>query len=247
MEQKLISNELISDKVGFETLDNIAQADRFNKWMFSVVSSDFKGKILEIGSGIGNISAYCIENGYDFTASDLRIEYCDYLKNKFDSYENFNGVYQIDIADKDFDKKYAEILGKFDTVFALNIIEHVADDDLAIKNCFKLLKTGGTLVILVPAFMFLYNSFDRGLEHYRRYNRKNLNALFLQNNFKIHQSRYFNFAGALGWWFSGSILKKKAIPSGQMRIYNSLVWIFKIVDFFTKSCIGLSVITSGKK
>ncbi|NQU84597.1 MAG: class I SAM-dependent methyltransferase [Mariniphaga sp.] len=247
MEQKIEEATDVTDQIGFDTLDSIAQADRFNEWMFRTISADTKDEVLEIGSGIGNISGYYIENDFNISVSDMRSEYCDLLQKKYTGKGNFRNVYQIDIIDPDFDQKHKNLFGKFDSVFALNIIEHVDDDDLAIKNCYKLLKEGGCLVILVPAFMFLFNGFDEGLGHYRRYNRKSLDKLFNQNNLNIERSRYFNFAGVLGWWFSGNILKKKTIPSGQMKLYNSLVWIFKIVDFFTKRFIGLSVIVSGKK
>lgn len=247
MEKKLKINDTVTDIVGYQTLDGISQADKFNQWMFSTVSKGMDGEILEIGSGIGNISSFFVRDGYHFTASDLRKEYCEFLQNKFEGKGNFNGVHQIDIVDKDFDKKHAGLFQKFDVVFALNIIEHVSDDDFAIKNCLKLLKEGGKLVILVPAFMYLFNSFDEELGHFRRYNRKKLESLFSQNNLDIFKSRYFNFAGVLGWWFSGNVLMKKTIPSGQMKFYNSMVWIFKIIDFFTNPFIGLSVIVSGKK
>ena len=247
MEQKLNTEEHYSDQVGYETLDSIAQADRFNQWMFKTISKHMHGEILEIGSGIGNISHFFVENGQYISLSDMRTEYCRLLEKEYAGRNNFRGVHQIDIVDPDFDVKYAHLLGKFDSVFALNIIEHVEDDDFAIKNCLKLLKNNSKLVILVPAFMYLFNSFDEGLGHYRRYNKKRLKQLFKKNNVEITAGRYFNFAGVLGWWFSGNILKKKNIPSGQMKLYNSLVWAFKIVDRFTNSFVGLSVIVAGKK
>lgn len=247
MEEKLTPEDYLSDEIGFETLDSIAQANRFNEWMYKTISGGMEGKILEIGSGIGNISEYFVRDGFKISVSDMRAEYCSFLQNKFKDRENFQAVYQIDIVDPYFDSKHKDLFCKFDAVFALNIIEHVENDDLAIKNCLKFLKKGGRLVILVPAFMSLYNSFDEGLGHYRRYNRRMLEELFLNNRLTILDSTYFNFAGVLGWWFSGNILKKKTIPSGQMRLYNSLVWAFKIADFFLHRIIGLSVIVKGRK
>lgn len=236
-----------TDEVGGETLDVISAADKFNEWMFNTVDKNTKGEILEIGSGIGNISVFFVDKNRNISVSDLREEYCDVLRDKFTGKNNFKKVYQIDIIDPDFDKKHSDLFGKFDSVFALNIIEHVEKDDLAIKNCLKLLKMGGQLLILVPAFMGLYNSFDTELGHYRRYTKGNLEKMFVENKLSINYSRYFNFAGIMGWWFSGNILKKKNIPSGQMKFYNKLVWIFKIVDFFTNRFFGLSVIVAGKK
>ena len=52
MEQKLETQENITDLLGFETLDSISQANNFNEWMYKVVSGDLDGEILEIGSGI---------------------------------------------------------------------------------------------------------------------------------------------------------------------------------------------------
>jgi 2-polyprenyl-3-methyl-5-hydroxy-6-metoxy-1,4-benzoquinol methylase len=247
MEPKIDSSGTLTDQTGYETLDSIAQAGRFNQWMFQTVAADTRGEVLEIGSGIGNISAYFVKNNRPISVSDMRPEYCEFLKNKFSGVRNFRDVHQIDIVDPGFDTKHKNLMGKFDSVIALNIVEHVEDDEYAIRNCLKLLKQGGQLVVLVPAFMWLYNRFDRELGHYRRYTRKSLKKLFLQNNLDTNHIRYFNFAGVLGWWFSGSLLKKKTIPSGQMKLYNALVWAFKLIDLFTHPWAGLSVLATAKK
>jgi SAM-dependent methyltransferase len=147
----------------------------------------------------------------------------------------------------DFDTEYVDLLGSFDGVFALNVVEHIADDVLAIANAKKLLRKGGRLVILVPAYQMLFNEFDKALEHYRRYTEGSLKSVFQKNNFQIVHSQYFNFAAIAGWWFSGNILKKKTIPTGQMKIYNMLVPIFKIVDKIVLNKAGISVIVEGIK
>ena len=118
---------------------------------------------------------------------------------------------------------------------------------MAIANCKKLLAPGGHLIILVPAFQLLYNGFDKELEHFRRYTRRSLRALFDAQQFEIIKSWYFNLAGILGWFVSGTILRKKTLPAGQLSFYNKLVPIFRIADRLTLNKIGLSVITVGKK
>jgi SAM-dependent methyltransferase len=151
-------------------------------------------------------------------------------------------VVQLDLVDKNFDNNYSEYLNSFDTVFALNVIEHIEDDTLAIKNCKNLLKPGGTLIILVPAYQFLFNEFDKSLEHYRRYNKKTLNAVVKLTGLKPVKSFYFNVVGILGWFVTGSLLKKKTIPEGQMGLYNKMVPLIKIVDCLVFNKMGLSVI-----
>ncbi len=51
----------------------------------------------------------------------------------------------------------------------LNVLEHIEDDLLALKNAYYLLKPGGSLIIEVPAGPCLYDSYDKQLYHFRRY------------------------------------------------------------------------------
>lgn len=233
------------DNEGLQTLEAISQAHRFNHWMYNTIAPYCNGKTLEIGSGIGNISQQFIQNRYKLSVSDIRDNYCSYLSENFHEY--VEDIIKIDIVDPNFDIVHANLLGKFDSVFALNIVEHVEDDTQAIANCKKLLKEGGNLVILVPAYQALYNNFDKELEHYRRYTLSSLSKLFTDNNLKIIHKQYFNFFAILGWWFSGSVLKKKTIPSGQMKLYDLLVPIFRLIDKILLNKIGISTIVVGKK
>lgn len=233
------------DHEGMQTLEAISQANHFNHWMYHTIKPYCKGNILEIGSGIGNITKEFIKSDIKITASDIRNNYCSYLSNNYDDY--LNDILLLDIIDPNFDQKFKKYFGSFDTIFALNIVEHVKDDNLAIANCKKLLKKDGHLIILVPAYQALYNKFDKELEHFRRYNLKTLSKLFTDNHLEIIHRQYFNFVAILGWWFSGSVLKKKTIPEGQMKLYNSLVPIFKIIDKIVLNKIGISSIVVGKK
>ncbi len=235
------------DKEGLETLKVISGANKFNQWMYETIRPYCQGKILEIGSGIGNISRYLINHGYDITLSDLQDRYCNILRTKFGNSPNLEDILQIDLTDPDFPNKYKNILAKFDTVFALNVIEHIENDRLAIANCRFLLKKGGTLIILVPAYQSLFNSFDRALGHYRRYTRSALTTVFKNNDLRVIHSRYFNLAGIAGWYVSGKLQKNDTIPGGQMKLFNFLVPVFRVADMLVKNRAGLSVICVGRK
>lgn len=245
----------MTDKIKFEeddvsgaiTLDVISEADKFNQWMYQTIKPFCKGKILEIGSGIGNISKFFIHDNYDIFLSDIRSNYCIELEKKFKTFENFSGTEMIDLTDPDFEKKYANHLQKYNTVFALNVVEHIYDDKLAIQNCHKLLAQNGNVIILVPSYQSLYNQFDKELGHYRRYNKKSLTKVFSQSDFELIHKQYFNFIGIFGWYTSGKILKNKTIPKEQMKLYNSLVPIIKIIDKSIFNLMGLSTIFVGKK
>lgn len=230
------------DLEGLETLSVIEKANKFNKWMYETIKPYSKGRILEIGCGIGNISEFFINDNFDIVLSDLRDNYIEIVKNKFT-----NEVIKIDLVDVDFETKHKDLIGTFDTVFALNVVEHIKDDHKAIENCKKLLKNQGHLIILVPAYQTLFNNFDFELEHYRRYTKKSLKQLIKANQLNIIKTFSFNVIGILGWFVSGSILKKKTIPEGQMGLFNTLVPVFKLADILTFKKIGLSVICISVK
>jgi len=235
------------DAIGEETLESMGQADLFNRWMYKTIRPRCKGQILEIGSGAGNMSKYFFEDDYQLLLTDIRDNYCKKLEQKFGHNPNLLGIEKMNLTDPEFDRNHKTLFNSFDTVFALNVVEHIEDDFLAVKNCYKLLKPNGHLIILVPSYQHLYNRFDVGLGHYRRYTKKSLSQLFRLNNFEITSKQYFNFVGIIGWFFSGQILNHNIIPNSQIKIFNQLVPLFKIIDKALFHRIGLSTIVIGKK
>jgi SAM-dependent methyltransferase len=236
-----------NDDIGIETLDVISGADNFNRWMYETIKDHCSGNILEIGSGLGNISRYFLDANARITLSDIRANYCNYLKENFKEYSNLQEVINFDLVDPDFDSKYKNYFNKFDTVFALNVIEHIKDDKLAIQNAKKLIKPLGKLVVLVPAYDFLYNNFDTGLCHYRRYNLRKLKNLYTSVSFNVTEGFYFNCVGMIGWYISGKLQGNKSIPKSQFAIYNKLVFLFRLADKLVFNRIGLSVIVIGSR
>ena len=234
------------DPDGEKTLNTISKADKFNRWMYQTIAPFCSGKILEIGSGIGNISSFFLQNNFSISLSDLRNHYFEELKKKFSDFTNLESAFTLDLVDLSFHEKYTDKKGYFDTIVALNVVEHIEDDSAAIKNCRYLLKKDGIVIILVPAYQSLYNRFDINLGHFRRYSKKSLQALITQNGFEIIHLQYFNLAGILGWFLSGKILKNQTIPNWQMGLYNSMVPVFKIIDKMIFNGAGLSVIAVGK-
>lgn len=231
------------DEEGLETLEAITEATAFNEWMYKTILPHCTGKILEIGSGIGNISAFFIEHGHDIVLSDIRDNYLDALKDRYPSTPRFN----LDLVHKDFENMYASHVNKYDSVFALNVIEHIEDHALAMNNIAKLLKKNGQAVILVPAFQTLYNKIDKELYHYRRYTKRTLGNIFAKELYSITHTRFFNFMGIPAWFIGGKLMGDSTVKKGKMRLYNAMVPIFKLIDYPTKKIAGLSVITVAKK
>jgi 2-polyprenyl-3-methyl-5-hydroxy-6-metoxy-1,4-benzoquinol methylase len=236
-----------TDPIGAETLDYIGEAEAFNKWMYSVISPSLKGKVLEIGSGTGNMSEFLLNDKNDVTLSDLRSEYCEYLLKRFKENQSLVSVKQINLEEPEFENKYPALQNCFDSVFAMNVIEHIENDSLAVQNCRKLLKEGGNLLILVPSYQWLYCRFDKELGHFRRYNRKSLLTLLKSNGFAVKELFNFNAIGVFGWFLFGKLLNQEQIKQKQMRLYNSLVPLFILTDKLLFRKFGLSLIIIARK
>ena len=236
-----------NDPVGLHTLKVIAKAERFNRWMYDQIKEHLKGEILEIGSGIGNISKLVIESNHFITLSDYSKEYCNILKETFSANKNVRNVIQIDLLHPDFEKKFSSYKARFDSIFLLNVIEHIEDDELSIRNCKYLLKPGGHLILLAPAYSWLFGTFDKQLGHFRRYTIKTLSDLLQKLNFDILSGSYFNITGIAGWFLFGKVFKSKMLSKGEMSAFNSIVPFAKLIDKIIAKKAGLSIIITGIK
>lgn len=83
--------------------------------------------------------------------------------------------------------------GMFDLVLALDVLEHVEDDLKAFSEIGRALKPDGTVIIFVPAFMFLWGVTDVVSRHYRRYTLPELRARVAARGFTVLRASYFNF------------------------------------------------------
>lgn len=59
----------------------------------------------------------------------------------------------------------------FDLVLALDLLEHLPDDVQGLREMYRVLKKGGTLLVTVPAYKFLWSEHDEALGHFRRYSK----------------------------------------------------------------------------
>ncbi len=118
---------------------------------------------------------------------------------------------------------------KFDLVAALDVIEHVDDDLAALERLRGRLHDGGTLLLTVPAYPWLWSRHDELSHHRRRYTAKVLDRLLSQAGFRATFTSYFNTflfpAGVAHIKFS-ALLEKN--PHAAMKIpANPLNWMLR--------------------
>jgi SAM-dependent methyltransferase len=80
-----------------------------------------------------------------------------------------------------------------DAVVLLNVLEHVSDDELAVRHLFRIVRPGGAAVIELPAGSALYDVYDRVLMHHRRYDMPELLALLRRAGFVVERKSHLGF------------------------------------------------------
>ena len=82
--------------------------------------------------------------------------------------------------------------GSIDLVCAFDVLEHLPEDGLALREVRRVLKPGGCLALSVPAWRILWGRQDVLSEHLRRYGKASLGALLEQSGFQVERLTFFN-------------------------------------------------------
>jgi glycosyltransferase involved in cell wall biosynthesis len=225
----------------YQALQKMKKLHRYNRWIFLKFRPFLGRRVLEIGSGIGNITKFLLDRDL-VIATDVEPKYLTLLKNTFGKYKKFK-VERLYIPGSEVERYRSYHI---DSVICFNVLEHIEQDETALRKIFDLLEPGGRLLLLVPSHPWLYGSLDQHLGHHRRYGKKELKNKLEAMGFKVIFLEYFNRIGILGWFLNSKILRSKRLPSFQLRIYNLLVPLFKLEAFFPLP-FGTSLLAVGEK
>jgi ubiquinone/menaquinone biosynthesis C-methylase UbiE len=111
---------------------------------------------------------------------------------------------------------------QFDVIISSDILEHIKDDDSALKEWNRILKRNGIMIIFVPAFSFLWSYHDAINKHYRRYSKQSLTKALKKENFEVIRASYWNFSLFLPVALS-RILNKKGNGKDQLYDINPII------------------------
>ena len=233
---------LPGDQAGAETLEIMSAAPRYNAWQYEQIAPFMGRRVLEIGSGIGNMSAHILGQGRDrVILTDTDAWYRDELRRRFADRPEVL-VDEMTLPDPAAPARMAE--HRIDTAVALNVVEHIEDDVGTLATLRGIVVPGGKVVILVPALEALYGTLDVELGHFRRYTRAGLAAAFEKAGLSVIHMQWFNRVGTFGWWLNARVRKATRIPIGQLKLFDSLVPILRL-ERFLPAPFGQSLIAVG--
>ena len=187
--------------------------DKFNNYLIKKNYVD--GTILEFGAGTG------------FLAEIFR-----------DQFKQFPICVELDpnlrkiIQDKKFIcyETIQNYDGELKAIYTSNVLEHIEDDEIIIRDFYSALKNNGKIGIYVPAFQHLYSDMDREINHIRRYSKAGLIKKVESAGFTVEKVHYDDFIG-----YFASLAVKILGYKGKAKLGSK-----RSLDFYDKYVYTLS-------
>ncbi len=234
-------DDIYENQYGHDILHRLSATHRFNQWMADTIRPWVGDKVLEIGAGMGNLSMKLLPRE-TYVVSDIDPLHLDYLRQVLAS----NMRVQVEVADLEKPEDFDALENTFDTVVCLNVVEHVNNDEMALQNIRRALVPGGRACILVPQIPAIYGTLDKVLGHFRRYTRAELTEKLTRAGFEVEHAFSFNRPAVPAWWLNGRIFRATNFGRIQLKMYDSLVWLFRIIDRMLPWP-GVSIIAIARK
>jgi SAM-dependent methyltransferase len=152
-------------------LDTFAQAKRWKKYWSNHVRQHLGQCALEVGAGIGANTPYLNKGASEWICLEPDKNMAEILEQRRRSQELVaTAIFAGTVSDLPRTRS-------FDSIVYIDVLEHIEDDAGEVLEAAARLRPGGTLIVLVPAHVWLFSPFDAAIGHYRRYSSKSLRRL----------------------------------------------------------------------
>ena len=147
------------------------------------VSDPSEDKVgIDMGCGVGSNLGVLTSGGFKVIGFDRSFDNLRLARNKS----------SIPLVNADLNNLPVRA-GSASFIAAMDILEHLEDDEKGIRELYRSLREGGLLFLTVPAFGFLWGIQDMVTGHQRRYVKDEILTKLRKGNFEIVKSSYFNF------------------------------------------------------
>ena len=218
-----IVDDLYNEDCREGSLRAMELASGYSAWFMEKISPELEGAVLETGSGVG-------ANTRTMTGLDLVIA-TDPLEENVRLLRNaFAGRKNVRVEKWDVTEPAPETIGKVDTVLCSNTLEQIDDHAAALNNISNVLEDNGKLVLSVPAGKDRFCAMDEDLGRYRRYDQDEVTGILEDSGFTVEKTFDMNRFGALAWAWNGNLLCCKKLARWQLKLFNMLVPLMRLVD-----------------
>lgn len=223
-------------------LELFQEAHNWKSYYGSFVKPLLKGRVLEVGAGIGATTLSLCDGTQDdwlCIEPDPRLEVA--VRDKIES-KALPGCVRSHLG------TLADLPGQAaDAIIYIDVIEHIEHDAAELSLASSHLRPGGHLVILVPAHQFLFSPFDQSIGHYRRYSRTLLRSI-VPADLDIIRARYLDAAGLSASLVQKLMLRQSYPTRAQIRLWDrAIVPLSRLIDPLTGYNLGKSVLLIARK
>jgi glycosyltransferase involved in cell wall biosynthesis len=218
-------DDIYEERFGHDVLFSSPRTHRLNHWLADTVRPFLGNRVLEIGAGLGKITSLLLPRDH-YTAADHEELHLDYLRSLFAARRRVE-IRKVDVQKPE---DFADLHGKYDSVVCLNVLEHVADPRQAMKNLYDALEPGGKLCVLVPRNRRLYGITDDALQQEHRYSLQELQELVVAAGFQVEKGFTFNKIASPWCFFNSCILRKTRLGIVQLKLFDSTIWLWRLID-----------------
>jgi len=169
---------------------------------------------IEIGSGLGDYAREWIPLVRRFTVTDADEAMLIGLKKEMAGYANVD-VRQILLP--------TTVRADHSCLVSYNVLEHIDDHVEALRSMARLVRRGGYIVLVCPAFPFAMSPIDIATGHVRRYTRRSMTAALTDAGLEVIDVRYANSMGLICYYVFTSLLRKQPSSGGTMMFYDRVV------------------------
>jgi len=173
-------------------------------------------RVLEVGAGTGaNLPVLMAIGARQVVACDLSVDALHFLGNRAT-------LTRADVTRLPFASNSMDLL------LAADVIEHLDDDAIAMREFVRVLRPGGHLILTVPAFPSLWGPQDIVAHHRRRYRRQRLLILVRDAQLSVAKCFHFNYLLFAPIWTARKILVALGITVASENQINTrlLNWAF---------------------
>jgi SAM-dependent methyltransferase len=220
-------------RVQSEVLEGLATAVNHRGWFVELALPYLGDDPIEIGSGLGDYALEWANFVPRFTATEADPDRLVSLKERLRTHRNVE-VREMLLPSND--------TGTYSAVVSYNVLEHIEDHVGALRSMGHLVRPGGRVIIIVPAFMFAMSPVDLATGHVRRYTKKTMRMAMEAAGLTVEKLHYANALGLIGYYTATSIFKLAPKEGPMVKMYDSVVLpITKLAEKIVRPPFGQSV------